>query len=123
MRPGRMSCNRSCSEKGAFTGRRPTRRSAVNPLCRAKSCPGCNAQAAAPDGKVGKWWLVGNSGVRWHHQMTEWRGSSHSATRSNFCGDMTLAFRGHFEHSLDAKNRLAIPARFRAAFSGGTVLL
>jgi MraZ protein len=33
-----------------------------------------------------------------------------------------LAFRGHFEHSLDAKNRLSIPARFRAAFSSGTVL-
>jgi MraZ protein len=33
-----------------------------------------------------------------------------------------LAFRGHFEHSLDAKNRLSIPARFRAAFSNGTVL-
>jgi MraZ protein len=33
-----------------------------------------------------------------------------------------LAFRGHFEHSLDSKNRLSIPARFRAAFSGGTVL-
>jgi len=33
-----------------------------------------------------------------------------------------LAFRGHFEHSLDVKNRLSIPARFRAAFSSGTVL-
>jgi MraZ protein len=33
-----------------------------------------------------------------------------------------LAFRGHYEHSLDAKNRLSIPARFRAAFSNGTVL-
>jgi MraZ protein len=33
-----------------------------------------------------------------------------------------LAFRGHFEHSLDAKNRLSIPARFRSAFSSGTVL-
>ena len=33
-----------------------------------------------------------------------------------------MAFRGHFEHSLDAKNRLSIPARFRAAFSMGTVL-
>jgi MraZ protein len=33
-----------------------------------------------------------------------------------------LAFRGHFEHSLDAKNRLSIPARYRAAFSGGVVL-
>ena len=33
-----------------------------------------------------------------------------------------MAFRGHYEHSLDAKNRLSIPARFRAAFSGGVVL-
>ena len=33
-----------------------------------------------------------------------------------------MGFRGHFEHSRYAKNRLAIPARFRAAFSGGTVL-
>ena len=28
-----------------------------------------------------------------------------------------MAFRGHYEHSLDAKHRLSIPARFRAAFS------
>jgi MraZ protein len=33
-----------------------------------------------------------------------------------------LAFRGHYEHSLDAKNRLSIPSRFRAAFSNGIVL-
>jgi MraZ protein len=33
-----------------------------------------------------------------------------------------LAFRGHYEHSLDAKNRLSIPARFRAPFSDGVVL-
>ena len=33
-----------------------------------------------------------------------------------------MAFRGHFEHSLDAKNRLSIPAKFRAAFSSGVVL-
>jgi MraZ protein len=33
-----------------------------------------------------------------------------------------LAFRGHYEHSLDAKNRLSIPSRFRAAFSDGVVL-
>lgn len=33
-----------------------------------------------------------------------------------------MAFRGHFDHSLDAKNRLSIPARFRTAFSGGVVL-
>jgi MraZ protein len=33
-----------------------------------------------------------------------------------------LAFRGHYEHTLDAKNRLSIPAKFRAAFSRGVVL-
>ena len=33
-----------------------------------------------------------------------------------------MSFRGHYEHSLDAKNRLSIPARFRAAFSNGVVL-
>jgi transcriptional regulator MraZ len=33
-----------------------------------------------------------------------------------------LAFRGHFDYSLDAKNRLNIPPKFRAAFSGGVVL-
>ena len=33
-----------------------------------------------------------------------------------------MAFRGHYEHSLDAKNRLSIPARFRATFSSGVVL-
>jgi MraZ protein len=33
-----------------------------------------------------------------------------------------LAFRGHYEHSLDAKNRLSIPAKFRAELSRGVVL-
>jgi MraZ protein len=33
-----------------------------------------------------------------------------------------LAFRGHYDHSLDAKNRLSLPAKFRAAFSSGVVL-
>jgi MraZ protein len=33
-----------------------------------------------------------------------------------------LAFRGHYEHSLDVKKRLSIPTRFRAAFASGTVL-
>jgi MraZ protein len=33
-----------------------------------------------------------------------------------------MAFRGHFDYSLDAKNRLNVPPKFRAAFSGGVVL-
>jgi MraZ protein len=33
-----------------------------------------------------------------------------------------LAFRGQFDYSLDAKNRLNVPAKFRPAFSDGVVL-
>jgi MraZ protein len=33
-----------------------------------------------------------------------------------------LAFRGHFDYSLDAKNRLTVPTKFRASFSSGIVL-
>jgi len=34
-----------------------------------------------------------------------------------------LTFRGSYDYSLDAKNRLNVPPRFRAAFSEGVVLL
>jgi MraZ protein len=33
-----------------------------------------------------------------------------------------LTFRGTFEHALDAKHRLTIPAKFRAALANGVVL-
>jgi MraZ protein len=33
-----------------------------------------------------------------------------------------LAFRGHYEHSLDSKDRLTVPARFRTALADGVVL-
>jgi MraZ protein len=33
-----------------------------------------------------------------------------------------LSFRGTFEHALDAKHRLTIPAKFRAALADGVVL-
>ena len=33
-----------------------------------------------------------------------------------------MAFRGTFDYTLDAKNRLTVPARFRAALSEGVVL-
>ena len=33
-----------------------------------------------------------------------------------------MAFRGTFDYSLDAKNRLTVPARFRAALAEGVVL-
>ena len=33
-----------------------------------------------------------------------------------------MIFRGTFEHALDAKNRLTVPAKFRGALAGGVVL-
>ena len=33
-----------------------------------------------------------------------------------------MAFRGHYDYSLDAKNRLNVPPKFRAVFSDGVVL-
>ena len=33
-----------------------------------------------------------------------------------------MAFRGTFDHTLDAKNRLTVPAKFRAALADGVVL-
>ena len=33
-----------------------------------------------------------------------------------------MAFRGQFDYTLDAKKRLNVPAKFRAAFGGGAVL-
>ena len=33
-----------------------------------------------------------------------------------------MAFLGQYEHTLDAKNRLTIPSRFRAALSDGVIL-
>ena len=34
-----------------------------------------------------------------------------------------MAFHGTFEHSLDAKNRLTVPAKFRSALSDGVYLV
>ena len=33
-----------------------------------------------------------------------------------------MAFRGHYEHTLDVKNRLTVPSRFRTALADGVVL-
>jgi MraZ protein len=36
--------------------------------------------------------------------------------------NLSMAFRGNYDHTLDAKNRLTIPAKFRAALDGGVVI-
>ena len=53
------------------------------------------------------------------------RGSSHSSAtaRLKVLGARQLApFRGTFDHTLDAKHRLTVPARYRASLAHGAVL-
>ncbi len=54
-----------------------------------------------------------------------WRGSSHSSTSARYSTSepsQVVPFRGTFDHTLDAKNRLTVPARYRAALAEGVVL-
>ena len=53
-----------------------------------------------------------------------WRSSSHSSTTARLInlGAPLGPFRGTFDHTLDAKNRLTVPARYRAALAEGVVL-
>ena len=60
-----------------------------------------------------------------------WRGSSHSATsvrlnslaRTEPDRPWALAFHGTFDHTLDAKNRLTVPSKFRSALAGKVFLV
>jgi transcriptional regulator MraZ len=57
-----------------------------------------------------------------------WRGSSHSATSvrlrpADQQAAWALAFHGTFDHTLDAKNRLTVPSKFRAALAGKVFLV
>ena len=57
-----------------------------------------------------------------------WRGSSHSATSVRLDlpdqqAAWALAFHGTFDHTLDAKNRLTVPSKFRAALAGKVFLV
>ena len=47
---------------------------------------------------------------------------SHPGSRTKRCRPAAVIFRGTFEHSLDAKNRLTVPAKYRAALADGVVL-
>jgi MraZ protein len=66
---------------------------------------------------------VGESGLGCSPIGPGWQGSSHPATPVRITSEgTTLTFRGTFDLTLDAKNRLAVPARYRAAFAEGAVL-
>jgi MraZ protein len=59
------------------------------------------------------------------HSEPGWRGSSHSSTsarKQKPWSSTVVPFRGTFDHTLDAKNRLTVPARYRAALADGVVL-
>jgi MraZ protein len=47
---------------------------------------------------------------------------SHPGSKLAFSSCLPLIFRGTFDHTLDSKHRLTVPAKFRAALAGGAVL-
>jgi MraZ protein len=71
---------------------------------------------------VASWEIVGYCGGR----MPDPGGRAPPTQPPGFellsCERDPLRFRGTFEHALDAKNRLTVPAKFRAALSNGVVL-
>ena len=64
--------------------------------------------------KSGSWCCrVGESGLGWRPSTDRSGGAPPTPPLGlTLLGTCKLAFRGHFEHSLDAKNRLSIPALF-----------
>lgn len=54
--------------------------------------------------------------------MAEFLPLSLLGSSSFFESDTLMAFRGNFEYTLDAKNRLTIPAKFRAELAAGVVV-
>ena len=72
---------------------------------------------------------VGESGVKWGHVEPDGDGEVPPTPPSPGPGShfnegelWGLAFLGQFEYTLDAKNRLTIPPKFRGALSDGVVL-
>ena len=74
------------------------------------------------DNCVAEWEEVGY--LRHREAGPGWRGSSHSATSDRLTlpsWTCALAFHGTFDHTLDAKNRLTVPSKLRAALRRGRV--
>lgn len=77
---------------------------------------------------VQKWGPVGYSG-RAFSKRPGWWGSSHSTTPVEFSlstggerAPINVAFRGQYDYSLDAKNRVNLPPKFRAQLADGLVV-
>jgi len=62
-------------------------------------------------------------GMKWAKVVTVelgWRGSSHPSIRAQ--PKTAMAYRGVYEHTLDAKKRITLPRPYRTGFSDGLVL-
>src|SRR3954451_11751814 len=77
---------------------------------------------------VAKWEIVGYNSPR--RAGPGWQGSSHPATPDRLSPPSArstdpcpLPFQGNNEHSLDAKNRLTVPAKSRPELSAGVSLV
>jgi MraZ protein len=66
--------------------------------------------------------LVGESGVASRHRTGVEGLLPLLHLGSKFFAAPTMTFRGSFDYTLDSKNRLTIPAKFRATFADGIVL-
>ena len=111
----------------------PTAPRAGEPALLLGSAAGAAVSSTRSGQKVEKnvplWVKVGYIG-RAFSNRPGWRGSSHSATpvenlqTTGTRGRITpVVFRGHFDYSLDAKNRLNLPPKWRGELSEGVVLV
>lgn len=76
--------------------------------------------------KSGGWWVIVAAPSR---KRPGWWGSSHSTTPVEFSlstggerAPINVAFRGQYDYSLDAKNRVNLPPNFRHQLSDGLVI-
>src|SRR6185369_1498161 len=89
-----------------------------------------DANGVAAGGCVAKWGRVGYCGDRVEAQDRGGEAPPTSSLRSILfltfapVAERTreVAFRGLYEHSLDSKDRLTVPSRFRASLADGIVL-
>ena len=124
---GRRRLRRAAQYSGAQIGRARRRASralppATNPLREPNPPP---RRATGQPRRTERWGRVllgGTKWVRWRQATDRVAGLLPAPPSRSELLLCHLAFLGHFEHSLDAKNRLSIPARFRAAFAGGTAM-
>jgi len=68
------------------------------------------------------WWCFVVGSGRECHSRSSWRAPRPSSALFPLCGEAPVMFLGEYTHSLDAKGRLTVPARFRPQLEEGLVM-